>query len=392
MKSKKLKSRPSKSDGKSPRKTKKSRSSKSSPKKTKSSSSSPKLPVQQILPEQLSKHARHNYYTVDELVSKVKNLNRQVNLLEKIIDEELKADNDPIINLCIALLSKSPEDQQLILAQMGKEKGIKDNIVNDFMSGKRTDRYFRILTSLIYNTWDKLKTVSKTGNFVYTLHGSPIVKGSVYLSSYIFDEPTALSSYGRTIICDVASPYIPSLLSYPICLGIYGYYFYVAGDYFFETIRPLTPYNDDKNVDFTTMVNHYLYKFLEYNAKHNAFIEKIATVVEPLANSTVTAYNISTNIFELIVNNTGKAVHILEGVNEAVNTTANILSNVDDKIKDITKIIDKNNLLKYAIKTGLPLLIGHDDADKLTRELSTASALPMPSYISEYPQIAGEDD
>ena len=80
-----------KMDGKSPSTRKSSRKStrkSSSPPRKSSSpprkSSSPEndtLPDEQILPEQLSKHARHNYYIVDELISKIKNLNRQNNLL-----------------------------------------------------------------------------------------------------------------------------------------------------------------------------------------------------------------------------------------------------------------------------------------------------------------------
>jgi len=290
----------------------------------------------------------------------------------------------------------SPNDQKLLLAKLATKQGIKDNVVNEFMSGKRLDRFFRLLTTSIYKLWEKSKIVSQTGKFVYTLHGNPLVKGSVYLSSYIFEEPTALSSYGRTIICDVLTPYVPTLLSTPICIGIYGYYFYVAGDYFFETIRPLTPYKDDRTVDFTSMTNHYLYKFLEYNAKHNAIVETLANIVEPLSNTTATAYNISTNIWAKLNNNTDKAIHVLEVVEGAVDTGVNIISNIDEKIKGLSETIENNKLLKFAVNSALPLLVGPDKADKIMKDLSTA--LPMPSHnnhllpMSEYQQLPGEDD
>ena len=396
----KLKKSRKKIDGKSsPRKsTRRStrKSTRKSPTPRKSSSSlknDDTLPDEQILPEQLSKHARHNYYNVDELISKIKTLNRQNNLLGKIIDENLKADNDPIINLCRELLNLNPNDQKLLLAKIATKQGIKDNVVNEFMSGKRIDRFFKLFTISIYKLWEKSKIVSQTGKFVYTLHGNPLVKGSVYLSSYIFENPTALSSYGRTIICDVLTPYVPTLLSIPICIGIYGYYIYVAGDYFFETIRPLTPYKDDRTVDFTSMANHYLYKFIEYNAKHNAIVETLANIVEPLSNTTATAYNISTNIWEKLNSNTYKAIHVLEVVEGAVDTGINIISNIDEKIKGLSETIENNKLLKFAVNSALPLLVGPDKADKadkIMKDLSTA--LPMPSHISEYPQLTGEDD
>ena len=359
-----------------------------------------------VLPEQLSKHAQNNYYQVDELLSKCKELNRQANLLGKIIDKELKVDNDPIIKLCNELLNMSSENQKLFLAKLGENQGIPDNIINQFMLGKRVDRYFKMLANAIYKIWNQYNIASQTGNFIYTLHGNPIVKGSAYLSTHIFDMPEVLNSYGRTIICDIASPfssiYPLNIAIAPICIGIYGYYFYIIGDCFFETIRPLTPYKDDTSIDVLSMTQHYLHKFLKYNAKNNAFIDKIAKVVDPLSNNTITAYNISTNIIESISRTGNKTVHILEAVEGAVDKVEHFVSNIDKNIKGISDIIENNNILKIAVGTALPLLLDKKDADKIMEGISKISALsmpsqnrlPMPSYDTEFLQIdyPGEDD
>jgi hypothetical protein len=126
----------------------------------------------------------------------------------------------------------------------------------------------------------------------------------------------------------------------------------------------------------------------------NSFIEKIAKTVEPLSNRTATAYNISSNIVNKLRDNTDKAIHILEAVDGAADTVINIVSNIDEKITGVSEIIDNNKLLKLAVNSALPLLIGQDKTERLIKDFSNARGLPMPSHstnllpaASEYSQL-----